>query len=104
MTKAGIAEPEYTFIARQRLGKQVPAKINTHCKLYDRRRVIVIIIIIRFPWRSNICRPGLVSVVCKSLEILPFVSCSRQYSFFKNAFIQSVNVNNPFPSVIENLY
>jgi hypothetical protein len=28
--KAGIAEPEYTFIARKRLGKQVPAEMNMH--------------------------------------------------------------------------
>jgi hypothetical protein len=27
--KAGIVEPEQTFIARQRLGKHVPAAMNT---------------------------------------------------------------------------
>jgi hypothetical protein len=26
----GIAEPEYTFISRQQLGKQVPEEMNTH--------------------------------------------------------------------------
>jgi hypothetical protein len=28
--KAGIAEPEWTFIARKRFGKQVPVEMNTH--------------------------------------------------------------------------
>jgi hypothetical protein len=29
------AEPEQTFIARQRLGKQVPAEINTHATIEE---------------------------------------------------------------------
>jgi hypothetical protein len=28
--KAEIEEPEWTFVARQRFGKQVPAEMNTH--------------------------------------------------------------------------
>jgi hypothetical protein len=31
--KAGIAKPEYMFIARQRLGKQVPEEMNMHATI-----------------------------------------------------------------------
>jgi hypothetical protein len=33
--KAGIAEPERTFIARQRLGKQFPAEMNMYSTMEE---------------------------------------------------------------------
>jgi hypothetical protein len=33
--KAGILEPEQTFVARQRLGKHIPAETNTHATIKD---------------------------------------------------------------------
>jgi hypothetical protein len=33
--RAGISEPEYTFIAKQQLGKQVSMETNTHIAIEE---------------------------------------------------------------------